>query len=398
MNENFTQINKPTIVVSNHPNTLLDALFSAASVSEQVKFLANYSLFRSKFGNWFFNTFYCIPIQRPEDIQGEKTNNQNSIAKSHQHLAEGGTLYVAAEGYSIQTLGIRPLKTGAARLALGTEADKNWNADVQILPIGLNYEHADRFRSNLVIHVGKPYNVKKWRTDYYQDQRSTVKLVTSELEAQMKSVLLHSDERRTDLLMKIRSYLSAALPTDPKREYLRSRKILFNLNEITDQAVHSFADDIDQFEHNCSLSNVSGKQVADAYRDQAEPVRLGNLLASLPITIIGFLTNVIPYLLCHWIEKKANKLEVYRATFRVLPGMILFPLMYGFWMWVISYLTNNVILTLASILIYRRTGIYAWHQIQDWKRYFCSKQIIEDDPQHLDQFRTILSSINQLSH
>ena len=397
MNENFAQIDKPTILVSNHPNTLLDAVFAAATVSEQVKFLANYSLFKSKMGGWFFNTFYTLPVQRPEDIEGGKTNNTTSIAKSQEHLADGGTLYVAAEGYSIQSLGIRPLKTGVARLALGTEEDQDWNADIQILPIGLNYDQADRFRSNLVVHVGKPYSVKEWRAEYYQDQRTTVRKVTSQLEDQMKSVLLHTDDKRTEVLKKIRSYLSVAYPIDPKREYLRSRKLLFDLNAIDDEAVQAYADDILQFENNCAISKLTGVQVAKAYNHQSEPIRFSNLIASLPITIIGFLTNVIPYLLCHLIEQKGNKLLVYKSTYRTMSGLILFPLMYVFWMWGISYLTNNVILTLGSVIIYRRAGIYAWHQIKDWKSYFCSNRIIKHDPQRIDQLNTILASINQLS-
>ena len=397
MNENFAQIDKPTILVSNHPNTLLDAIFAAATVSEQVKFLANYSLFKSKFGGWFFNTFYCLPVQRPEDIEGGKTNNKTSIAKSHQHLADGGTLYVAAEGYSIHSLGIRPLKTGAARLALGTEEELDWNAEIQILPVGLNYEEADRFRSNLVVHVGKPYTVKEWRSEYIQDPRSTVKKVTGQLEDQMKSVLLHSDAERTDVFKKIRSYLNASSPTDPKREYLRSRKLLFDLNSSNVEEVQTYANEIQQFEDNCSISNYSGVQVAQAFNHQNKPIQLSRLIASLPITIIGFLTNVIPYLLCHWIEQKGNKTLEYRSTYRTMSGMILFPLMYLFWMWLISFLTNNVILTLGSVLVYRRSGIYAWHQIKEWSNYFCSNKIIKHDPQHIDQLKTILSSIDQLS-
>ncbi len=397
MNETFTLIDKPTIVVSNHPNTLLDPLFAAATVSQQVNFLANYSLFKSKFGNWLFDKLYCIPVQRPEDVNGGRTNNLNSIARSHQFLADGGTPYVAAEGYSIQSLGIRPLKTGAARLALGTENEQGWNADIQILPIGLNYNEADRFRSSLVIHVGKPYNVKEWRADYYDNPKDTVRAVTRQLENQMRSVLLDTDDARTAVLKTVRSYLSLVKPAEPKREYLRARKILVDLKAIDSDAVQEIQKEIQQYESNCATSQLSGVEVAAAYHDKSNPIRLSHLIGSLPITIIGFITNVIPYLLCHWIEQIGNKLLVYRSTFRVLPSIIIFPLMYLFWMWVISYLTNNVILTLGSVLIYRRAGIYAWHEIERWSRYFKSKRIITQDPQHMDHLDVILNSVHRLS-
>jgi len=358
LNETFAKIDKPTILVSNHPNTLLDAVFAAATVSEQVKFLANYSLFKSRVGNWFFNTFYCIPVQRPEDVKDGQTDNVASIAKSHEFLSKGGTLYVAAEGYSIQTIGIRP---------------------------------------NLVTHIGKPYSVKEWRTEYYSDARTTVKKVTDELEDQMRSVLLDADEDRTDILNHIRSYLFQTNPTDPKREYLRTRKLLVDLKATSQPQLLKLKKVIGQFESNCSKSKVTSSEVAAAHHDKIDPKSLINLISALPLTLVGAVLNILPYLLCHWIDKKGNKLLVYRSTFRVLAGMIFFPAMYLFWMWLVSYFTNNVILTLGSVFIYRRLGIYAWHQIKDWKRYFRSRRIIEHDPQHIDQLESILSSVHHLS-
>jgi len=395
INEPFTKIDKPTILVSNHPNTLLDAIFAAATVEPHIKFLVNYSLYKSKFGNWFFSTFYSIPIQRPEDVGGGKTDNTKSLAFSHEYLAGGGTLYIAAEGYSIQTIGIRELKTGAARIGLGTEVDNNWTADVQILPVGLNYDKADRFRSNLVIHVGKPFQLDSWKYDYLEDPKNTVKTVTNHLTEQMQSVLLDTDEERTQLLQKIRSYLKVLRPTDPKREYLRTRNLLVDLKTMEKGYINKTITDIDQFESNCAANNIDGVEVAAAKHDQTDPINLANLLLSLPITIFGILTNFLPYLLCHSIDQKANNHLVYRSTFRTMTGMIFFPLMYLFWMWCISYMTNNVILTLGSVLLYRRSGIYAWHQIQDWKRYFRSRNILKNDPQHVDHLNVILSSFSK---
>lgn len=397
INEPFTKIDKPTIVVSNHPNTLLDAVFAAATVSEQVKFLANYSLFKSKFGNWFFSNFYCIPIQRPEDVKDGQTNNMESLARSHQFLKDGGTLYIAAEGYSIQVLGIRALKTGAARIGLATEAETDWTADVQILPVGLNYDRADRFRSNLVVHVGKPFNLKEWRLNYYDDPKTAAKTVTAHLTSQMKSILLDADEKRTALLTKLRTYYSKTKPTDPKREYLRTRNLLVDLKAMEEHAISEILSEINHFEDNCASNGFSGEQVAEAQYNQANPIPLSRLILSLPITFFGIITNALPYLLCHWIEQKANKHLVYRSTFRTMTGIIFFPLMYLFWMWCVSYMTNNVILTLGSVILYRRSGIYAWHQIKDWARHFRSNKIIKGDPQHINQLNAILSSFHKVS-
>ena len=67
INKKGFKFDNPTIVVSNHPNTLLDAIGVAARVRKRVFFLANASLFSNPIANWLLNRLYCIPIMRKKD-------------------------------------------------------------------------------------------------------------------------------------------------------------------------------------------------------------------------------------------------------------------------------------------------------------------------------------------
>ena len=60
----------PAIIAGNHPNTLLDPLLAVHRSSRQAAFLANAKLFASAAGQ-LLNTFYCIPIERPTDVENE---------------------------------------------------------------------------------------------------------------------------------------------------------------------------------------------------------------------------------------------------------------------------------------------------------------------------------------
>ncbi|MBT8219203.1 MAG: 1-acyl-sn-glycerol-3-phosphate acyltransferase [Bacteroidia bacterium] len=368
INEDFLKIDSPTIVVSNHPNTLLDAVFAAAAVDRQVNFLANYSLFKSKFGNWFFSTFYCIPIERPEDVKHRPVDNQASLHRSHEFLRNGGNLYIAAEGYSIQTIGIRDLKTGAARIALNTEYENDWNVEIQILPIGLNYDQAEGFRSNLVIYAGKPFKVRNWRKEFESAPRKAARDVTDYLEDQLKSLTFEGDQKRLDLLKKIRSFYNYFTPTDPKREYLRSRGFMTTLNQINEVEIKALEDAFESFGRICRQSNLTPQTVWQANNPNLKRINISILIWSLPITIYGFLVNIIPYFLCHWIDKIFNKHLVYKSTVRILAGLIFFPLMYLFWMKCIYIWSDSWLLTLASLFTFRRSGIFSWRQIKSWKQ------------------------------
>lgn len=398
INESFLKIDKPTIVVSNHPNTLLDAVFAAAAVNKQVNFLANYSLYKSVFGNWFFSTFYCIPIQRPEDVQEQPIDNKDSLLRSHEFLAQGGNLYIAVEGYSIQTIGTRELKTGTARIALSTESENDWDIDIQILPIGLNYDKADRFRSNLVLNAGEPFNVRKWRSEFEKDPRKAARDVTDYLQEAMESLTFKGDQRRFTILQKLRTINQNLLPSEPKREYLRSRRILAILNKMHDQELLRIENNIKSFENHCTSLGLDPMMVTAASITDRPSIRLTDLLWSLPITFLGFIINIIPYSLCHWIEQKTNKHLVYRTTFRVLIGLILFPLMYLFWMSMIYSISSSWILTIASLFTFRRSGIFSWHQIQNWKKYFALKKcktLMDKDDSILSGLNSLLSTIKK---
>ena len=64
-----------------------------------------------------------------------------------------------------------PLKTGAARIALGAAADDHVRG-ITIVPIGLVYDDKGRFRSQAAIHVGPPIEVDAW-VDRYASTKKT---------------------------------------------------------------------------------------------------------------------------------------------------------------------------------------------------------------------------------
>jgi 1-acyl-sn-glycerol-3-phosphate acyltransferase len=81
INEEGLKFDNPTIVVSNHPNTLLDAVGVAARVQKRLFFLANSSLFASPVAGWLLNRLYCIPIMRKEDAEKKQVNNDHSFQR-----------------------------------------------------------------------------------------------------------------------------------------------------------------------------------------------------------------------------------------------------------------------------------------------------------------------------
>jgi 1-acyl-sn-glycerol-3-phosphate acyltransferase len=66
-------------------------------------------------------------------------------------LENKGVILIFPEGTSKTERILRSIKTGAARIALGTSRNNDFNINVTILPVGLNYSNSSRFRSEMSV-------------------------------------------------------------------------------------------------------------------------------------------------------------------------------------------------------------------------------------------------------
>lgn len=90
-------------------------------------------------------------------------------------LDAGGCIGMFPEGGSHDRPDLLPLKAGVAIMALGAEA-KHPGCGVKIIPIGMNYFHAHKFRSRAVIEFGHPIEVDPEQIERYKagDRRNAI--------------------------------------------------------------------------------------------------------------------------------------------------------------------------------------------------------------------------------
>jgi len=184
----------PTIVVSNHPNTMFDVLNGVHFINNGIKFLANASLFKSKFNNWFFTNFFCIPVQRPQDIGGNRIlNNDHAFDAAIDYLRDGGYIYIAPEGTSFLKRQLLELKTGTARIGLQAVQEMGEASEVHILPIGINYTSPTRWAGASFVKVGPPIKLSQWRQSYEHDPYETVRIVTNNIKEVLDDLCIDAD-------------------------------------------------------------------------------------------------------------------------------------------------------------------------------------------------------------
>ncbi|KAK5119779.1 hypothetical protein LTR85_007355 [Meristemomyces frigidus] len=82
-------------------------------------------------------------------------------------IREGGCIGIFPEGGSHDRTELLPLKAGLAIMALGALAE-NPDCGVTIVPVGMNYFHAHKFRSRAVIEFGAPISIDPKLVEQYK--------------------------------------------------------------------------------------------------------------------------------------------------------------------------------------------------------------------------------------
>ncbi|MBI3950513.1 MAG: 1-acyl-sn-glycerol-3-phosphate acyltransferase [Acidobacteria bacterium] len=138
---------RPAIFTPNHPNALLDPmlLFFFSSPS-QLRFVAKAPLFRIPVLGWILRWLRAIPVVRHLDVEGE-IDYTAFFAACVNALAAGDSTVIFPEGRSLPQPSMAPLRTGAARLYF---LARERGIDPKIVPLGLNYERGEIFRTSVL--------------------------------------------------------------------------------------------------------------------------------------------------------------------------------------------------------------------------------------------------------
>ncbi|KAG9557372.1 glycerol-3-phosphate O-acyltransferase, partial [Aureobasidium melanogenum] len=119
-----------------------------------------------------------------------------------QKLHDGGCIGIFPEGGSHDRTELLPLKAGVAIMALGALAEDP-NCGVKIVPCGMNYFHAHKFRSRAVVEFGTPVEIPNELVEMYKNgqKREAVGQVLETVYQALVSVTVTSPDYDTLMLI-----------------------------------------------------------------------------------------------------------------------------------------------------------------------------------------------------
>ncbi len=181
----------PLLLLANHQNSLVDPLVLGIAAKRPLHFLAKAPLFDTPVFGELLRAFGMIPTYRRQDDPSQVSKNLETFSAAVSRLAQGSAVGMFPEGKSHDATKVDTVHTGAARIAI--QALQMGVRDLQIVPVGINYERKEKFRSAIWIHVGRPLHVQRFLAKI-TDEREATRTLTKEIARRLRSAVIHLDE------------------------------------------------------------------------------------------------------------------------------------------------------------------------------------------------------------
>jgi 1-acyl-sn-glycerol-3-phosphate acyltransferase len=324
----------PVLLVANHPNSLLDPTLVIAAGNRPVRFLAKAPLFTDRKIGWLVKAAGAIPVYRRSDDPGLMSRNEDAFRAVFEVLRHGEVVGIFPEGMSHSDPAMAPLRTGAARIALGASAPSGHS--FPIVPIGLSFRAKDTFRSAAFVVRGFPLAWGDLASRGLEDAEA-VRELTSRIEAALRDVTVNLNSWEDKPLVESAVRIWEAEKGTPSRDAERLVRFKFTTDVLArvrasgDDAGLALAEDVRRYSRRLErLGLRPADLVADVGAGRGVTWAGRRLLLLLPLgvafAVVGAALFWVPYRLTGVAVDRLRLEQDVRSTWKLLIGIVLYAL------------------------------------------------------------------------
>lgn len=154
--------NKPVLFLSNHQNALLDILLIATRCNHKPWYLTRADVFRGKWFRRLFSFLQMLPIYRIRDGKANLYKNKKIFETCAQLLNSNEAILLFPEADHNLRRRVRPLSKGFTRI-IDASLELDANIDLQLVPVGQNYQLPKVAGDQAAIYFGKPISIQDFK-------------------------------------------------------------------------------------------------------------------------------------------------------------------------------------------------------------------------------------------
>jgi glycerol-3-phosphate O-acyltransferase/dihydroxyacetone phosphate acyltransferase len=339
---------EPLVFVLNHPNGLIDPALVFCALPRRISFLAKSTLFEMPVIGGLLRLVEALPLYRRTDAPADPSLNLRTFARSRELLRQNRCIAIFPEGRSHDSTTLLPIKTGAARIALGalsvTSGDGGTLASLKIVPAGLYYTSKTSFRSEALIRFGEPFEVVPVGPDEDgEPPREAVTELSARIEVALRGVTLNvADDAELEAVARAEQLFSSIYETlgfrlslaaefDLRRRF--AALIARDRQQQQQQRIERLRARLREFEEDLGGFGITPENLSVLSHSRwfvARSFLLRWLAVAIlsPLAAAGALLHLPAYLLSAFVSRRFRRhgIDEIAPTVKILSAIILMPL------------------------------------------------------------------------
>jgi 1-acyl-sn-glycerol-3-phosphate acyltransferase len=305
------------LIVANHANGFVDPVLVAAAMRRLPRFMAKAALWKVVVARPFLALAGVLPVFRRSD--GDDTSDNVSVfAACHDEHAAGGMVAIFPEGTTGDRGGLDRMRTGAARIALGSLPVA---PDLVIVPVGLAFENRSETRGRALVEFGEPLIPTVSASG--PGDHASVRRLTEEIRESLASVspnYASVDERE---LLRAAARVGSG-PSDPHRvrsfgeSELLARRLALAPDDERARVVAAYED----YATRLQLSGLRDRQLQPRSTSWIRLVTSAAVVVALGSVVAVAVLVHLPALLLVWASTAAVRSTATKGTVRLLVGLV----------------------------------------------------------------------------
>ncbi len=399
----------PVILVANHPNSVADACLVATQITgRRVCFIAKDTLTRGPVLGWLARSIGVIGVARPAEYGQDKDlareRNRLAVEACVPRLQAGEVMAIFGEGISTDARHLHLIRKGAMRFGYAAEQATGFRLGVAWVPVGISYSAKQRFRSAVLIRVGRPLRLHDLHpAGAGPGEEEVLERGTQRLQRELADLVVNIErEELAELIDRAAGLLgNSGGPMAARVErHQRVARALQQLNDLDPGAVTNLEVAIRSYDDRLLEAGLTDEVVRHRHPTLALWVGVRGILAHGSLLVLnryGWINSLVPRWISYLLGRRARRIEASSPA----DGKPRSPLVeqvawstYGGWLGVAVAFP----LQIAAVFLWVASGrgdttgavvaaIYALSLIPSWRLYVKRRDLFQ---KHLAQVRDTL--------